>query len=417
MDVPNLLFIHRTYPGQFSYLAPILTSRLRARTIFLTLSEHNTDLKWPNVESRRFSRHRDVSEGIHPYLERVELAVLNGQAVVRQLFALQAEGFVPDLVIAINGYGFSSYIKNIYPNCKVITYAEWYFSDSHQLELNSKIEVNELMRINALNLPIQDEILSADVCICPTRWQAQQFPPEFQEKITCIFDGVVPAEFPDGFLRESFDIQGDAMASPLTIKSGDLLLTYGTRGMEPLRGFPEFMRAAAVAQKVFKHLKVIVYGDDRVAYGMTSEECSHLSGSWRSQMLEELNGKLDLDRLYFTGLLDYQTLSKLFRRTNLHCYFTRPYIVSWAVFQASASGTPLLMNSFPGVEEVLGGASEFPLVDIESQESVNGGVLSALRQVSIPNFTRSSQSRLAEGKDFESCMNLWIDLIQRQLGM
>ena len=39
----------------------------------------------------------------------------------------------------------------------------------------------------------------------------------------------------------------------LMIRSEDLLLTYATRGMEPLRGFPEFLRAAAVAMQKFPH--------------------------------------------------------------------------------------------------------------------------------------------------------------------
>ena len=63
-------------------------------------------------------------------------------------------------------------------------------------------------------------------------------------------------------------------------------------------------------------------------------------------MLEELEGQLDLKRLHFTGLLNYGELVQLFRRSDLHCYFTRPYVVSWGVFQAVACGARLLVNDF-----------------------------------------------------------------------
>ena len=119
--------------------------------------------------------------------------------------------------------------------------------------------------------------------------------------------------------------------------------------MEPLRGFPEFMRAAAVAQQHFPELQVVVFGNDRSAY---SYESPHPSGSWKDYMLEELNDELDLNRLHFTGLLNYGDLVQLFCRSDLHCYFTRPYVVSWGVYQAAACGARLLVNDFAGLDEV-----------------------------------------------------------------
>ena len=100
--------------------------------------------------------------------------------------------------------------------------------------------------------------------------------------------------------------------------------------MEPLRGFPEFMRAAAVAQQNYPNLQVVVFGKDRAAYSYPSP---HGTGSWKSYMLEELKDQLDLNRLHFIGLLSYRELVQLFRRSNLHCYFTRPYVVSWSIFK------------------------------------------------------------------------------------
>lgn len=415
MQAPCLLFLHGNFPGQFLDIAPFLAAKLGARVVFLTLSDNSQGINLPGVDCRRFERHREAGKETHLYLKSVEVAVLNGQAVVRQLLALKAQGFVPDVVISHCGFGYASYIKNIYPKCKLISYVEWYFTDQNSLLLNPEISVNELMRLNAFNIPSQQETLQADVLVCPTRWQAGQFPVELQRKIKCIFDGVSSTLFPEGSCREPLEIAGQDCASPVRIDPGDLLLTYGTRGMEPLRGFSEFMRAASVAMQAFKDLQVVVYGADRTAYGMTAERCSHPSGSWKEQLLQELAEGLDLRRLHFVGLIDYGTLSKLYRRSDLHCYFTRPYVVSWGVFQAAASGCPLLMNQFPGVEEVLEDQPEFPYVDLNSQHSVNQGVVSALEKVRSLGNTRDHSSRLSAGLDSQSCLRQWLNLINELL--
>lgn len=415
MKVHCILFLHGNFPGQFLEIAPFLAASLQARVVFLTLSNNPQNINLRGVQCHRFGRHRKAGNETHHYLQSVEEAVLNGQAVVRELLALRSQGFVPDIVISHCGFGYAAYIKNIYPNCKLISYVEWYFTDDNASRLNPGISVDELMRLNSFNMPGQQESLQADVLVCPTHWQASQFPLELRRKIQCIFDGVSTSLFPEGSYRKSFEIVGLDSIAPIRVDSDTLLLTYGTRGMEPLRGFSEFMKAAAFAMDVFKELQVIIYGADLIAYGMTADQCSHPSGSWKNQMLEELEEKLDLNRIHFTGLISYSALSKLYRRSDLHCYFTRPYVVSWGVFQAAASGSPLLLNQFEGVEEVLEGSPEFPFVDLNSQDSVSNGVVSALEKVRSLGVKRDHRSRLSAGLDSNTCLRQWLTLIKDQL--
>ena len=182
------------------------------------------------------------------------------------------------------------------------------------------------------------------------------------------------------------------------------LLTYATRGMEPLRGFPEFLRAAAFAQDQIKNLHVVVAGDDRIAYSYGSK---HESGSWKRQLLEELKGQLDLTRLHFPGLVNYGELQQLFQRSDLHCYFTRPYVISWGLFQAAACGSPLLVNRFPGVEDVFRDLQRLTLVDLENQVELNQQVVHALQ---VQN-KEQPMSNLRQGLDLIQARIAWRDLI------
>ena len=54
-------------------------------------------------------------------------------------------------------------------------------------------------------------------------------------------------------------------------------------------------------------------------------------------MLEELNGKLDLKRLRFTGLLNYGDLVQLFAEV-ICIVILLAHVVSWGVYQAAACG-------------------------------------------------------------------------------
>ena len=403
----NLLFVHGNFPGQFKHIAPVLARRSDGRTIFLTLSDNPQGIELPGVQIRHMKQHRDASSQIHQYLYATEVAVLKGQAVLRELHRLQREeAFTPDVVICHGGMGFGLFIKGLLPQVKLISYMEWYFTKANGEYLFSDFTLDQQLRLETRNLPILQEFVQADEIICPTQWQRLQFPDFIRDQIRVVFDGVDRDFF---FPRPP--------ASPLLLKqeggrviqisSDQLLLSYGTRGMEPLRGFPEFMRAAAAAQQHFPELQVVVFGKDRSAYGQTSP---HPSGSWKEFMLEELNGKLDLKRLHFTGLLNYGDLVQLFCRSDLHCYFTRPYVVSWGVYQAAACGARLLVNDFAGLEEVFTEGPELPSVDLENQEIITA---STIRHLGSACKREQRLSFLADGLDLQSCLKKWVEMIDR----
>ena len=399
----NLLFIHGNFPGQFKDIAPELASRVNGTTYFLSLSDNPQNIVLPRVQFRQFKLHRDVKPETHAYVQATELAVLKGQAVLRALDQLhKQEGFIPDVVICHGGMGFGLFVKSLLPSVRLISYLEWYFTPSNSRELILNPTIDDLCRLECRNIPILQELAQADQLVCPTRWQRDQFPGFIKDRIQVVFDGVDLDFFSPGLPADPLVLKADSDA-PLQFTSDQLLLTYGTRGMEPLRGFPEFMRAAAAAQHAFPHLQVVVFGNDRAAYGYPSP---HESGSWKQYMLDELAGQLDLERLHFTGLLNYGELVQLFRRSDLHCYFTRPYVISWAVFQAVACGTRLLLNDFPGMNEVFDGKPLFAPVDLDNQKQINTSVIASLsaRRKLAPVGLSSSLS-------LSSCILKWIELV------
>ena len=402
----KLLFIHGNFPGQFLDLAPYLARHAADRTIYLTESDNPQGIDLKGVELFQLLPHRQPAEGVHNYLRPSEHAVLRGQAVLRAVVKLSEKGFTPDVAVIHGGEGYGLYLKTLLPKMRLISYMEWYFRPETSKYLYADFNLNDSLSTQTRNWPILQELVEADVVVSPTAWQGRQFPQPWREHIKIIFDGVDTRLFfpPKSRSRPSLSLKSGTNGQVIEIPESVPLLTYATRGMEPLRGFAEFMRAAAVAQRQLPDLHVVVAGDDRIAYSYASK---HESGSWKKLLLDELEGQLDLSRLHFPGLVNYGELQQLFQRTDLHCYFTRPYVISWGLFQVAACGAPLLVNHFPGVEEVFRDIQKVTLVDLEDQDELNQQMVHAL-QAPINDHPISN---LRQGLDLNQSCIAWSDLI------
>lgn len=409
----DILFIHGNYPGQFIHLAAGIGREERHRVFFLTELEdaHNKGL-FPGVEIVRYSRHREVAAGIHPYLVSAETAVLNGQAVVRAIHELQSRGVNPKLVVTHAGSGLGLYIKDICPNAIHISYTEWYFRPELASYLLGSYAIDSKLKARTRNLVVLQELEDCDVAVTPTQWQRSQFPRSYQAKLNVIFDGVDTSYFRPMSIGRDLLIQGDELDAPLHVLPSDLIISYATRGMEPLRGFPEFLRSLPRLLEEFPSLKVIIAGRDRRAYSYDAP--SH-NGSWKKYLLAELDQFKGISRIFFTGLLDQRHYRDLLLRSDLHVYFTRPYVVSWGLAQAAACGSRLLVNDIPAIREFLP-QGEAGLVNLDDQE----GIICAMRKILLSaSGLRESEARpslLPSKLSLEPCLRQWQDLINQSVG-
>ena len=402
----NLLFIHGNFPGQFLDIAPFLARNVASRTVFLTESNNPQGINLEGVELVQFELHRQPTPGVHTYVEPSELAVLRGQAVLRALAHLQRCGFIPDVAVVHGGAGFGLYLKTLLPTLRLITYMEWFFRPDTSQHLSAEFSFDDSLAIQTRNWPIVQELIEADQLVCPTAWQRQQFPQPWREQIQVIFDGVDTRAFapPEHQERLALELNSGSNGEVIQIPQGAPLLTYATRGMEPMRGFAEFMRAAAFAQQRIADLHVVVAGNDWVPYSYGAPNANQ---SWKTYLLDELQGELDPARLHFPGLVNYGELIRLFQRSDLHCYFTRPYVISWGLFQAAACGTPLLINRFEGFLEVFRDIADVRQVELENQAEINAAVLAGLKSP----LAKPAASNLREGLELTTALRAWRSLL------
>ena len=185
-------------------------------------------------------------------------------------------------------------------------------------------------------------------------------------------------------------------------------LTYATRGMEPLRGFPEFMRALPAVLAAYPDLVVVIGGRDRSVYG--TEAPMH-NGSWKKTLLEELGEFIGIERIFFPGLMSYWQYREMLRRSTLHCYFTREFVTSWSLFEAIACGCALLTNISTATTGL------FPCllsnaIDLDAPVEVTAAAIIA--RLDAPS-NESETVELPEEYQLAHCQNQWQGMLNQIL--
>ena len=258
----KVLFVHQNFPAQFGRLATWLTSQPQNQVVYLTRRD---DLDFGNIRKKIFKEHRKASESTHRYLRPIEDCVIQGQGAYRAAAELKQQGFVPDVIYGHSGFGAPMYLKDLYPRSAFVGLFEWYY---HAHGADTGFEKNEVVteddecRIRTRNMMLLPDLVACDAGVTPTYWQHQQFPPEFVAKIRVIHDGIDVYYFQPAAEKR-------LVLPQLNLELADdaEIVTYIGRGMETMRGFPQFMECVSKLMQRRPKLHAVIVGTDRIAYG------------------------------------------------------------------------------------------------------------------------------------------------------
>lgn len=355
----RVLFLHPNFPAQFRHLAVALVQDSNHQVVFGTARREGS---LPGVYKAVYTPSREAHPPTHHYVRTLENAVLQGQAVYRLAEQLKAQGFIPDVVYGHSGWGPTLFIRDVFPKAKLLCYFEWFYhahgSDA-DFDPTDPITTDDEARIRLKNSPILIDLYSCDRGLSPTFWQRQQFPPEYHNKITVCHDGVD---------TEFFQPQpGRQLVLPrlnLDLSQVPEIVTYVARGMEPYRGFPQFIESVALLQQRRPQCHVVIVGENRVAYGKSLPD----GKTYKDFMLEKV--PLDLDRVHFTGLLPYPEYLQVLQSSTVHIYLTRPFVLSWSMLEALSAGCLVVASRTPPVTEVIEDGVNGLLVDFFSPQEI-----------------------------------------------
>jgi glycosyltransferase involved in cell wall biosynthesis len=391
MTSMRLLVLHQNFPGQFGPLVkawsqqPGWDVRALGRDTAPGLRGHEQLIRYRLA--REPHRHQ------HPYLRTMESATLHGQAVARVLLEIKRKGFRPDTVLAHPGWGESLYVKDVFPDARLVHFCEWYYSaegadigfdPEFPATFDDRARIRTWNALHALNLT------HCDAAVTPTPWQKSRHPQVFHPKITVQHEGIDTASLrPD----PSAVIE---TPSGVIVRAGDPVVTYVARNLEPYRGFHVFMRALEKLQHRHKTVHALIVGGDDVSYGQRPKDAKH----WREKMLREV--KLDATRTHFLGKLPRVQYIKVLQVSAAHVYLTYPFVLSWSVLEAMACGPNLVASDTQPVRDVMKHERDAILVPFFDADRVACAVEEALTTNTMSQQRRSNAAETARTYSTES---------------
>jgi glycosyltransferase involved in cell wall biosynthesis len=350
----KILFVHQNFPGQFLHLAPEMARRgheclaltdvvnQRAASIPVARYKHEP-LKVDPAQTRLGRNYTTMSD--------------RGVTVARAALQLREKGYVPDVIFGHSGWGETLFLKEVWPEAKLLVYAEFYYkgrgADVGFDPEYSPANFDQVMIAQGRTTHLGQALTHADAGLSPTEWQASTYPAPLRRMIEVIFDGV------------DTDVMVPNAAASVTLpdgkvlKAGDEVLTFVNRNLEPYRGYHIFMRALPAVLAARPGCQVVIVGGDEVSYGNAPKG----QKGWKETILSEVRDKLDLGRVHFIGKVPYPTFTALMQVSRAHAYLTYPFVLSWSMLEAMAAGAMIVGSRTAPVQEVLQDGVNGRLVD------------------------------------------------------
>ncbi len=338
----RIVFVHPNYPAQFGHVAQQLSARHGDQCWFVT---HRGSGQDGPVERIGYQIGGGARAENHYCSRSFENYVWHSHGVYEALKA--RPDIQPDLVVGHSGFGSTVFLRELYA-CPIINYFEFYYH-AHGSDLDYRPEFPPT-ELDVLRTYTRDAMLLLDLetCTagyCPTEYQRSLFPPVYQPKLSCIFDGLDP-QF---WRRLSAAELGPRQVAGQTIGDDQKIVTYVSRGFESMRGFDIFMQIAGRMAQERDDVVFVCVGTDRVAYGGDLRYVE--AKSFREHVLSQSN--YPLERFIFTGRVAPQELVRIFSLSDLHIYLTVPFVLSWSLMNALSCECTVVASDTPPVQEMI----------------------------------------------------------------
>lgn len=388
----KLLFIHQNFPSQYRHLAEYYAADPANQVVGLGEGGH-LRVNYQVPGSRLVGYQTPEPPGRETYFlaQDFEAAARRAMQAAGALKALKESGFEPDLILIHPDWGEGLLLKVYYPDTPLLAYAEFYNAAwSEDLDFSPAFAPSEGMRClaeirNAVRAPT---LAAADHLSSPFNFQRDLLPESLRRRTSLLHDGIdtdwfKPIAGASLTIAPDEDLFGPDHAplpgyvprrkQEITLGCQDEVFTFGTRALEPYRGWASFARALPRIQRERPNAHCLILGRSHGCYGPPPEG-EQAGRSWRDIFLDPVKDHLDFSRIHFLGNISHDALHRLYCLSRAHVYLTYPLMLSYSVLEAMSCATPLVLSNTAPVREVARPEQNCLLVDFHDPEEIAAAV-------------------------------------------
>ena len=380
----KILFLHPNFPAQFKHIATAFGD-LNHDVQFLCQTHYGRTL--PNV-----SRVTLKNRAGHEFLESKSTSLIERSQILGNQYRdgflyFKEKGWTPDVIISHSGWGCGLHAKEIWPKAKLISYLEWWFcpeSDFFHYDLANKhigISQDSIKKSWLRNQQVALELSTSDEIVTPTYWQRNQLPQTLRKSCHVIFDGV--------------DIEKFSPRKRTISKINDnFILTYGTRGLDPMRCFPQFIEEIPVILEKFPQIRIEIAGEDRSYYGNPTVDNSKSWGTWAKEFLK--SHQLE-EKVHWYSRMPFDRYREWIHRSNCHVYLTHPFVPSWSLVETYCTNVPIITSDIEATREICGDGPYISYIDHRNKGFLLEGLRDLMRESEAPSASPRDRARFDVG--------------------
>jgi glycosyltransferase involved in cell wall biosynthesis len=403
----GVLFVHNNFPGQFGDLAQVLMAR--GVPCIAVGQGHSPGLQ--GVKLARYNLPRGSTPGIFSLATRAEADLLRARSAFDAAWSLKQEGWDPAVIIGHPGWGEMTFMSEVFPNARKVAFAEFYYHGrgydvGFDTGLSGEVDLETVLRADAKNGMMAMAYAEADAIVAPTPFQAGSLPPRFREGVKVFHEGV------------DLDLIRPAPAEPFVLDDGRVIgvgtpvITHVNNHMEPLRGLQTVARALPRLLAEVPEAQVLFIGDpNRKPYGAPAPE----GMTWKDVCFQGVD--YDPARVHFLGRVPHPRMLAALRLGVAHTYYTYPFVLSWSLSEAMASGCYVIGSDTAPVRDAIRDGVNGRLLPFFDHDALSTALVDACRDPQASAALRVAARATAEqmfsrAKGREA----WLVLL-RQLGV
>ena len=190
--------------------------------------------------------------------------MIRAGSAANKAMEMKKNGFFPDLIIGHPGWGETFFFKEVWPEAKLLTYAEFYYKTKNSdIDFDPKLIQDDLgidfesfysytkFKLTARNSPFLSTYAVSDYLMSPTNYQKSLLPASLRDNVEVIHDGIDTDK-----VAPNHDVVF-SMNENHQVSRQDEVITFVCRSLEPYRGFHIFMRSLPSLLKKRVNIKKI----------------------------------------------------------------------------------------------------------------------------------------------------------------